>query len=70
MDESDSIEKLFDPTRMRNWFVISNILPDICLARKLQNDRIFQKAIVLNNTAMVATKTLIDVFLPFEEVRF
>ena len=69
MDKPHGVEKLFNPTkpeRKRNLFLLPcKVLPNRCLARKLQDDGIFQDAKISNDAAVVVTKALIDDLLPF-----
>jgi hypothetical protein len=72
MDETNDIEKLFNPAkpeRKRGWALLPcKVLPNGCLARKLQNDGVFQGAKISNNATVVPTKALIDKLLSFQEV--
>lgn len=73
MDEPNDIQKLLDPTkpeRKWNMFLPCDMLPNRCLACKLQDDGIIQGAKISDDAAVIATKTLIDELLSFQEVQF
>jgi hypothetical protein len=73
MDKPNGIEDLFHPTKLQSkWSLFllpSEVLPNRCLACKLQDDGVFHGAKISNDAAVIMTKTLINELFPFQEVR-
>lgn len=73
MDKPNGIEKLFHPTKLQSkWdlFLLPiEVLPNRRMACKLQDDGIFEGAIIANDAAVIVTQTLIDELLSFQKVR-